>query len=355
MGELPAFTPAESQLEIVKSDTASEQDVTPLFSPITLALEELQLRQIMNTIQRDGYRYVGITATDPLDTAFLAELVRGHCPNAQLLVVSGSTSFVHPKRRGFLKGALLATGYPLHHETQHWIFPWGANADDDKSNQWMLASDMDGTTGIYNAAVMHLADRQDERWRGNQFSLLESDSSPLQLVDYGSPFVTSADRPYQPAVWISAVGQEDLIPLKVSQAENATDSHLVRITFRKLPSPPKFDRTPSVNFSLSGALLIVVSMLTLLIVAEIHAAAPLSDANDQNSSDGDRCDDQRLTGWWPTFIDTVSPLFRPREDQANELLLTARGRQLVAMLIPSSMMFGLCAWTAWLCVMIGLA
>ena len=106
MGELPAFTPAESQLEIVKSDTASEQDVTPLFSPITLALEELQLRQIMNTIQRDGYRYVGITATDPLDTAFLAELVRGHCPNAQLLVVSGSTSFVHPKRRGFLKGAL---------------------------------------------------------------------------------------------------------------------------------------------------------------------------------------------------------------------------------------------------------
>ena len=372
--KLPAFAPADSKLDISKSEAASPQDVIPTFSPITPALEELQLRQTMNTIQRDGFRYVGITATDPLDSAFLAELVRSHCPDVQLLFVSGATSFLHPKQRGFLKGALLATGYPLHHETQHWAFPWGADSDPERNTQWMFASDKDSTTGIYNAAVMLLASDQESRWKGKTFlfSLPNEDAPPLQLVDYGSPFVKSTDKRYRPPVWISAVGQGELIPVKVSERCRAEDLYLVEVEVSESVPTRSIYRTPSLTFPFSGAFLIVIlvvlSVLAKLVSNEFCVTTPqpaagshtcplmlgrearecrVPDCTQQARCETPGCELPR--GWWPTLIDTIGPMLHWRQDQPGEFLLSPKAKQLIALLISSVAMLGLCVWISWVC------
>lgn len=332
-----------SRIPLEGDEAAARQDVLAPFAPgISPALDELQLRHLMTTIRQGEFSYVGITATDPRDTAFLCELIRQHCPDAQILLIGGSTMFVHPNYRQFLRGALTATGYPLHLPTQSWTFPWGANPARLETNEtprppsWMLTPDSDSSTGVYNAAVLLLASPQQGIWDGPKFTPQIGDPSikELELVDYGGPFGVADNDGFQPTVWISAVGNETLVPLATASKQVPNSPPLVTVS----PSMRERGRRPRVVFPFSGGLF--AALLAALTAYGWMMSCVLS------RQGGAPQTYLPHRGWWRTWTDELIPLLLPRNrDRQFNDRCSPRQRQLGALLLAS---LGLWLLTTWL-------
>lgn len=346
---LHAATPNESRLEFGDEEASARQDVTPIFAPeISPALDELQLRQMMTTIRQGEFSYVGITATDPRDIAFLCELIRQHCPDAQILLIGGSTTFVHPTQRQFMRGALTATGYPLHLPTQSWTFPWGANSapppkSGNRPPSWMLTPDSDGTAGVYNAAVLLLANPQQGIWNGSKFILAEGEKSEpkpeLQLVDYGEPYDLAGSGGFQPTVWISAIGNETVVPLAARRSIVLKVPSLSPPLITVSSPPKKADRRPRLAFPFVGGVFVS------LIVALTAYAWLVSLALARRGGSSRVHEVRHHRGWWRTWTDDLIPLFLPRDRKRSPgARFSPRKRQLGAMLLAAMGMWLLTTW-----------
>ena len=348
---LHAATPNESRLEFGDEEASARQDVTPIFAPeISPALDELQLRQMMTTVRQGEFSYVGITATDPRDIAFLCELIRQHCPDAQILLIGGSTTFVHPTQRQFMRGALTATGYPLHLSTQSWTFPWGANPapppiSGNRPPSWMVTPDSDSSAGVYNAAVLLLANSKQGTWKGSEFILAEGENSEakpeLQLVDYGEPYDLAGSGGFQPTVWISAIGNETVVPLAARRSIvlkfPSLSPPLMTVT-----SPPKApDRRPRVVFPFAGG------VFALLIVALTAYAWLISLALARRGGSSRGHEVRHHRGWWRTWTDDLIPILLPRDRKRPPgARYSPRKRQLGALLLAALGMWLLTTWLA---------
>ncbi len=347
---------SESQLALGDEDATARLDVTPLFAPeITPALDELQLRQVMTTIRQGEFSFVGITASDPRDMAFLCELIRQHCPDAQILLVGGSTTFVHPTQRQFMRGAVAATGYPLHLTTQSWTFPWGANSAPVGESGTLVPSSMmipdsDSSAGVYNAAVLLLASPKLGRWEGSKFTLdggRSSEPNPeLQLIDYGEPFGVGRELGYQPTVWISAIGDETLVPLATHRPiEDSTSSPAVVAVVSNAQATY---RHPSLTIPFSGgvfaALIVAMTVYCWLISLELSRRRNTSESKKEDESDTKKAQSNR--GWWRTWTDNLMPLLMPRsiKKTISEERFSPRKRQLGALLATSLVMWLLTTW-----------
>src|SRR5208283_1446234 len=97
----------------------------------------------------------GIVATNPYDRLFLAEKVRVACPDIRLYFTSASILYAHHTATPYLRGAIVASTYPLDTISQTWTASpgWG------KGKQ--VARLLFGNyyeEGIYNATIAHLSE-----------------------------------------------------------------------------------------------------------------------------------------------------------------------------------------------------
>jgi hypothetical protein len=147
------------------------------------------LTNILAVITREQMRYVGIVASDPRDTIFLASSIREHCPGVQIFVIGSDLLFSLPEYSYYLRGTIVGSTYPLLADNQRWTKP-------DEASR-LLFSDQQAQ-GCYNAILAQF---------GNHKDMLEYRAPEFKDTDKGE-----ADRP---PIWITMIGQNgDVVPLQ---------------------------------------------------------------------------------------------------------------------------------------------
>ena len=199
-------------MSIPFGDTGAPRDAMPSLAPeISTVTSEFVLSKIFETISRERFRYIGIIATDPRDTIFLAIQIRTYCPDVQLFTVGGDVLLCHPRYTRQLGGMIVASCYPLFSMAQRWDQPL-----DGEPRRHQFSSQEE--EGVFNAA----------------FSLLGNDSLE-RLYDYAPPFEEMkglsnlGTLPYPtanktcPGVWLSVVGARGFWPLHFTEVTPAVD------------------------------------------------------------------------------------------------------------------------------------
>jgi len=167
-------------------DTGQRRDVE-IFSPANSATAEQVLANILSTVEHEGYKYVGIIASDVRDTIFLAQAVHEHAPGAVLFTFNADILFLHPEINPSLRGMLVVSSYPLNNSNQLWSLPSHSNV--------RLQFPDDASEAVYNATLALLDDEKD-------------------IVEFSPPFVDDRYGAASPAVWISVVGTNRLWPVE---------------------------------------------------------------------------------------------------------------------------------------------
>jgi hypothetical protein len=196
-----------SRMTIPFGDTGAPRDAVPsLAAEMSNVTSEFVLSKIFETISRERFRYIGIVATDPRDTIFLASQIRTYCPDVQLFSIGGDIMLSHPRYTQQLGGMLVGSCYPLFSMAQRWDQP-----PYRPNRRHQFASQEE--EGVYNAA----------------FSLLRN--CDLEgLYDYAPPFDEMEclhdlgvkphpnNRNTCPGVWLSVVGARGLWPIHFKEA-----------------------------------------------------------------------------------------------------------------------------------------
>lgn len=161
-------------LDLSLGEQSQPVDLVPTFSPLTTPAKDLELSNLLETISREGIRYVGIVATDVKDRLFLADRIRRFSPDTVLFTFENSLLYAHPQVGETMDETLVFTSAPLFTEGAPWL-PASIEAGGRQRRQF---------TGEYQQGVF-----QAVRW------LLRS------------PGVSSPDA------WIAAVGNGSLWPI----------------------------------------------------------------------------------------------------------------------------------------------
>ncbi len=107
------------ELPLVLRDTG--QDTLPGFSPQqTPVSQQAVLLELVSTLRREGIRYVGIVATDPLDALFLTRVLHSLAPNIRIVLFSADLLFARASHTWGLSGVLAVTSYPLISRNQYY-------------------------------------------------------------------------------------------------------------------------------------------------------------------------------------------------------------------------------------------
>ena len=145
---------------------------------------ELTLSNLLSTISREQYGYVGIVATDVRDATFLAREVRDHCPATVLFTLNSDLLYAYPDVNSATRGMIIVTPYPLFNLEQLWTYGYGGG-------KTRLQFSNQASEGVYNATL----------------ALLHQDA---KLVDYGTPLAAignaDAAKLHKPALWLTAIG-----------------------------------------------------------------------------------------------------------------------------------------------------
>jgi hypothetical protein len=104
---------ARRALGLDLSGREQEADLVPTFSSTTTSINDLLLANLLQTVAREGIRYVGIVATDPMDKLFLAEKLRQLAPDVILFTFDNNLLYAHPDHAVDLDGMLVLGSYPL--------------------------------------------------------------------------------------------------------------------------------------------------------------------------------------------------------------------------------------------------
>lgn len=161
-------------LDLSLGDRSEPVDLVPTFSPLTTPAKDLELSNLLETISREGIRYVGIVATDVKDRLFLADRIRRFSPDTVLFTFENSLLYAHPQVGETMDETLVFTSAPLFTEGAPWL-PASIEAGGRQRRQF---------TGEYQQGVL-----QAVRW------LLRS---------------RGVSRPH---AWIAAVGNGSLWPV----------------------------------------------------------------------------------------------------------------------------------------------
>ena len=157
-----------------EDDSGDAIDSIPPVSQLDISSSELMLSNLLSTVSREQFHYVGIAATDARDVIFLAREIRDHSASAVIFAVNADLLYAHPEANPNTRGMLIATPYPLFSLNQRWM---SKNPEEDSLVRIQFPDQ--SSEGIYNAMLLFL---------GDEGSLLE----------YGSPFIRkerSAESP----------------------------------------------------------------------------------------------------------------------------------------------------------------
>jgi hypothetical protein len=188
--------PANSSITHVPEDQADRtRDWDPVMDPGRSVVEvEQMLSRILQTISREGFRYVGIRATDELDKLFLVQQVRQFCPDVQLFTTISSQILVHPDYAFQTRGMLIGSTYPLWDRS-------GSPSEEARAGARRVFANQH-TQGVFNAALILL----DENDPGTPLS--------EKVLDYSFQDASNTLQG-RPPVWISVVGRNGFWPVTV--------------------------------------------------------------------------------------------------------------------------------------------
>ena len=179
----PELAPGRQALtELNLRDAPAARTVLPLTSRTETASIEIVLATLLQTLEQEHVRYVGLVATDVQDRIFLSQQIRHHLPNSVLFMFSTDLLYLHPDANVDLRGAHVVTNYPLFSANQDWTPAAGPTT--------RLLFPTHTTQGVYNAAL----------------ALLGFEAS---MQEYGYPL----DSDKSPALWLSIVGTDGLWPV----------------------------------------------------------------------------------------------------------------------------------------------
>jgi hypothetical protein len=117
-------TPLQTERRVLDMDLAGREqvgDLVPTFSPLTTLSSDMVLSNLLETIAREGARYVGIVATDVKDKLFLAEKIRKFSPDVVLFTLDNNLLYAHPKYAQTMDGMLVFSSSPLFTEGAPWL------------------------------------------------------------------------------------------------------------------------------------------------------------------------------------------------------------------------------------------
>jgi hypothetical protein len=113
--EKPAMTdPSRLSLDLSLAEEETPVDVLPQLGPLTRASDDLALASVLQTLSREGTRYVGVVATDLRDRVFLVDRVRSYIPDAVVFTFDNHLLYTHPRLSRSLAGTLSLTSFPLY-------------------------------------------------------------------------------------------------------------------------------------------------------------------------------------------------------------------------------------------------
>ena len=188
----PALTP------LTQPGSTEPREVLPAFSDLTVRSAELTLSNLLSTIARERYGYVGIVATDVRDATFLAREVRQHCPATVLFAFNSDLLYAYPDVNDVTRGMLVFTPYPLFNLEQLWTYPY-------RGGEARLQFSSQPAEGVYNATL----------------ALLQRDDL---LVDYGGPLprpaTTAQPATHKPSFWVTAIGNGETLPVSLLRWED---------------------------------------------------------------------------------------------------------------------------------------
>ena len=139
-------------LDFSIKDPSVGEDSVPSYSQTQTPLSQNgMINEITRAIRRDNIRIVSVSATNVLDSLFLAGVLRRQCPNTRLLIQNADLLFVQAEQTQPLDGALFLTSYPLFAESNPW---------EDRNDMIVFPDTL--SEGVFNATVLMLTG-EDER------------------------------------------------------------------------------------------------------------------------------------------------------------------------------------------------
>ena len=243
----PAATPlglSHHDLPIADEDPGLDRYFVPSFSRASAADDEMVLANLLSTINRENFHYVGIIATNIQDAIFLIREIRDNCPDTTPFLASSDLLYLHSDFNRDLIGTLVFSTYPLFASNQLWTWP---STLDYRRFQFPSSE----AEGVYNAVLAALDDTK-------------------LMVEYTLPFSSAAQAP---PMWLTVVGNNALWPITVFQSRPG--AHVVK---RPPPPPvarflpPKFglDIYPR-QFDITFAILVLLCTLPHLYMIKWHA------------------------------------------------------------------------------------
>jgi hypothetical protein len=308
-------------------DAGSRRDIQT-FSPANAVTAEQVIANLLSTISRERYQYVGFTATDTRDIMFLAQEVREHSPATVLFTFGPDLLFLHPEINQTLRGMLIVTSYPLSNSNQLWSVP--------THPETRLQFPDDSTEGVYNATLALLGDDKD-------------------MAEFSPPFIDmhNVSEAVGPPVWITVVGRDRLWPVTAYDVTSVPD--VKKYTYRL-----SCERAGAIDKKYLWSGLYSEATLIFVTVFAVHCivfSLPLLKRYQRTDSPRvvrmTRKSKEPATGWLGTWFDKVfgAAVFE-RHRRAGELCLLAGcgslGTFLVvlitALFIPAGTMRRLGAW-----------
>src|SRR5262249_14940725 len=189
--------------------------IVPIYSDVSANYAEVVLATILEEIERQHIRYLGIVASDVRDRIFLAREVHHHSPNLVLFFLNSELLFLHPEINHDFQGSLLISTYPLSPQSKLWSNSFY------HQNSW-LQFPSQSAQGIYNATL----------------ALLDK---PGYMQEYEPPsFDQAVDSPGpRPLLWLSVVGRDNIWPLTtLKTSEGQTKLFEAYLYPKPTPTPP---------------------------------------------------------------------------------------------------------------------
>ena len=264
---LQLANPATTQLGFAHRDpSVSDEDpgqdryLVRSYSRATAADDEVVLADLLSTIHREHFRFVGIVATNIQDAIFLIREIRDNCPDTIPFLTSSDLLYLHSDFNRDLAGTLIFSTYPLFASNQLWT--WPSNRDYYRRLQFPRGE----SEGVYNAVL----------------AALEGD--PKLMVEYTLPFSSASEVP---PLWVSVVGNDALWPVWIYPSQElaqllqgdtgrSDESSVIFSRVREPESakflPPNFGMSlyPR-QFDITFALVILLCTLPHLYMIKRHA------------------------------------------------------------------------------------
>lgn len=229
-------------LPLLLDEGNETNDVVPLFSKLQPASLEVEFSRLLDEINRERVRYIGIISTDVKDSIFLVAEIRKHCPNAMVFLFFADMIYFRPEVNVDLQGTVVITPYPLIGPNQFWSYPFSGT-----DSRFQFPTHI--TQGVYNAtlALLGLADH---------------------MLEYGEPFEESGKVQSRiPALWVTVIGRYGFMPVKLLPYYN--DDYVMPLA--------KKDRQPQqAILNLGGGLNSKTSTTVILLLIVLGLVVPVA-------------------------------------------------------------------------------